>query len=189
MRGQHIVPIHVLGVRLNWDKRYITLGPVATLLGLAFRLYDPEKLLGDKEDLGITCALVPTQTPGVNIGQWCSLPMVALSRAVSRKHAMQMLLTGRLYDAQTAMRMGLVNEVVPDAQLDAAVDELADEIAGKSAFTVALGKQAFYRQLDFDLAGAYDYAGEVAVRNKSAHDAEEGVRAFLEKRKPQWKGR
>ena len=128
-------------------------------------------------------------TPGVNIGLWCLTPMVALSRAVARKHAMQMLLTGRLFDAQHAFRIGLVNEVVPDAELDRVVDEAAQEIAGKSPFTVALGKQAFYRQLDLGLSDAYEYASELVVRNMLAEDAVEGISAFVEKRKPVWKGR
>lgn len=128
-------------------------------------------------------------TPGVNIGTWCSTPMVALSRAVHRKHAMQLLLTGRLHDAQAALRMGLVNDVVPGPALDAAVQSLAEEIAGKSPYAIALGKKAFYRQLDFDIAGAYEYASELVVRNGAAADAKEGVAAFLEKRPPRWVGR
>jgi len=128
-------------------------------------------------------------TPGVNIGLWCITPMVALSRAVSRKHAMQMLLTGRLFDAQHAFRIGLVNEVVAEAQLDQAVRETALEIASKSTFTVALGKQSFYRQADMGLSDAYEYASELVVRNLMAEDAVEGISAFVEKRKPVWKGR
>ena len=128
-------------------------------------------------------------TPGVNIGLWCITPMVALSRAVSRKHAMQMLLTGRLFDAQHAFRIGLVNEVVAEAQLDQAVRETALEIASKSTFTVALGKQSFYRQADMGLSDAYEYASELVVRNLMAEDAVEGISAFVEKRQPVWKGR
>ena len=128
-------------------------------------------------------------TPGVNIGLWCITPMVALSRAVSRKHAMQMLLTGRLFDAQHAFRIGLVNEVVAEAQLDQAVRETALEIASKSTFTVALGKQSFYRQADMGLSDAYEYASELVVRNLMAEDAVEGISAFVEKRTPVWKGR
>jgi len=140
-------------------------------------------------DLAIASEEARFGTPGVNIGLWCSQPMVAVSRAVSRKHAMQMLLTGRLVDAQTGLRFGLINDVVPAAELDRAVDALAEDIASKSRHTVALGKRAFYRQLQFDLAGAYEYAGELAVRNRSAEDAHEGIQAFLEKRVPVWKGR
>lgn len=140
-------------------------------------------------DLAIAAEDARFGTPGVNIGFWCSLPMVALSRAVSRKHALEMLLTGRLMSAQTALRFGLVNDVVPAAELDEAVYGIADEIASKSRYTVALGKRAFYRQLPFDLAGAYEYASELSLRNRLAEDAREGVQAFLEKRKPVWKGR
>lgn len=128
-------------------------------------------------------------TPGVNIGLWCLTPMVALGRAVSRKHAMQMLLSGRLFDAEHAFRIGLVNEVVDDEALDEAVAKAAAEIAGKSPFTVALGKQGFYRQLDMALDDAYEYAGELVVRNLLAEDATEGISAFVEKRKPVWRGR
>jgi enoyl-CoA hydratase/carnithine racemase len=140
-------------------------------------------------DLAYAAAGARFATPGVNIGLWCLTPMVALSRAVARKHAMQMLLTGRLYDAQHALRIGLVNEVVPDDALDACVAEVAHEIAGKSTFTVALGKQSFYRQLDLGLGDAYEYASELVVRNMLAEDAVEGISAFVEKRAPVWKGR
>lgn len=140
-------------------------------------------------DLAVAASDARFATPGVNIGTWCSTPMVALSRAVHRKHAMQILLTGRLHDAETAFRMGLVNEVVPPAELDAAVDRLAEEIASKSPYAIALGKKAFYRQLEFDVAGAYEYASELTVRNGAAADAKEGVAAFLEKRAPRWTGR
>lgn len=140
-------------------------------------------------DLAVAADNARFATPGVNIGLWCALPMVAVSRAVAPKHALQMLLTGRMIDAQTALRFGLVNDVVPAADLDTAVDELASDIAGKSPYTIALGKRAFYNQLRFDVASAYEYATEIAVRNKTAEDAQEGIKAFLEKRKPQWKGR
>lgn len=128
-------------------------------------------------------------TPGVNIGLWCLTPMVALGRAVSRKHAMQMLLSGRLFDAEHAFRIGLVNEIVDDDALDEVVAAAAAEIAGKSPFTVALGKQGFHRQLGMDLGDAYEYAGELVVRNMLAEDAAEGIGAFIEKRKPVWRGR
>lgn len=140
-------------------------------------------------DLAYAASSARFATPGVNIGLWCLTPMVALSRAVARKHAMQMLLTGRLFDAQHALRIGLVNEVVPDDRLDQAVMEVAQEIAGKSPFTVALGKQSFYRQLDLGLGDAYEYASELVVRNMLAEDAVEGISAFVEKRTPVWKGR
>jgi enoyl-CoA hydratase/carnithine racemase len=140
-------------------------------------------------DLAYAARSARFATPGVNIGLWCLTPMVALSRAVHRKHAMQLLLTGRLHDAEHALRIGLVNEIVDDAALDDAVASVAKEIADKSTFTVALGKQSFYRQLDMDLGNAYEYAGELVVRNMLAEDAAEGIAAFIEKRPPQWKGR
>jgi len=140
-------------------------------------------------DLAIAADTAQFATPGVNIGLWCLTPMVALSRAIAPKHAMQMLLTGRMIDARTAVRFGLVNEAVPRDRLDARTAELAAEIASKSQFTVGLGKAAFYRQLGLDLASAYDYAGEVVVRNMLAEDAKEGIAAFIEKRAPVWKNR
>ena len=140
-------------------------------------------------DLAVAADTARFATPGVNIGLWCCLPMVPVSRAIAPKHALQMLLTGKLYDSATALRFGLVNEVVSAADLDRSVAELAGGIADKSPYTIALGKRAFYRQLNMDLAGAYEFAGEVAVRNRLAEDAQEGINAFLEKRKPQWKGR
>ncbi len=140
-------------------------------------------------DLAYAARSARFATPGVNIGLWCLTPMVALGRAVARKHAMQMLLSGRLFDAEHAFRIGLVNEIVDDEALDAAVAAAAAEIAGKSPFTVALGKQGFYRQLDMDLDDAYEYAGELVVRNMLAEDATEGIGAFVEKRKPVWRGR
>ena len=140
-------------------------------------------------DLAVAAEDARFATPGVNIGLFCSTPMVALSRAVGRKAAMEMLLTGELIDAARAREIGLVNRVVPNAQLRAAVDALAREIAGKSAFTVALGKEAFYRQAELDLAAAYRYAAEVMTTNMLAADAGEGVDAFLAKRPPQWQDR
>ena len=140
-------------------------------------------------DLAFASRSARFATPGVNIGLWCLTPMVALGRAVARKHAMQMLLSGRLFDAEHAFRIGLINEVVDDEELDATVWATAAEIAGKSTFTVALGKQAFYRQLDMDLGNAYEYAGELVVRNMLAEDAAEGIGAFVDKRTPKWSGR
>jgi len=140
-------------------------------------------------DLAIAADSARFATPGVNIGLWCLTPMVAISRTIAPKHALQMLLTGRLIDAGTAVRFGLINDAVPLDRLDATVDALAAEIASKSSFTVALGKQAFYRQLGLDLASAYDYASEVVVRNMLAEDAAEGIAAFTQKRAPVWKGR
>ncbi|RYE73153.1 MAG: enoyl-CoA hydratase [Oxalobacteraceae bacterium] len=140
-------------------------------------------------DLAIASSGAKFATPGVNIGLWCLTPMVALGRSVMPKHAMQMLATGRPYDAEFALRIGLVNKVVPIEGLDAAVEEMANEISMKSTYTVSLGKQAFYRQLQMSLGDAYEYAGEVVVRNMGHADAKEGIQAFVEKRQPEWKGR
>jgi enoyl-CoA hydratase/carnithine racemase len=139
-------------------------------------------------DLAVAAETARFATPGVNIGLFCSTPMVALSRAVGRKAAMEMLLTGDMVDAARARELGLVNRVVPDADLARATRELAEQIAGKSKLTVAIGKEAFYRQVEMDLSQAYRYAAEVMTRNMLAHDAEEGIDAFLEKRQPQWTG-
>jgi len=138
-------------------------------------------------DLAVASEDARFATPGVNIGLFCSTPMVALTRAVGRKAAMEMLLTGELIDAATARALGLVNRVVPASDLRGAVDALAHQIAAKSAFSVALGKEAFYRQAEFDLAAAYAYASEVMTRNMMAQDAAEGIDAFLENRPPVWR--
>ncbi|MBV8456662.1 MAG: enoyl-CoA hydratase, partial [Acetobacteraceae bacterium] len=127
-------------------------------------------------------------TPGVNIGLFCSTPMVALSRAVGRKPAMEMLLTGDLISADRAREIGLVNRVVPEAGLDAEVTRLAGQIAAKSPLTLAIGKEAFYRQAEMELEAAYTYASEVMTRNMMARDAAEGIDAFLAKRAPVWSG-
>jgi enoyl-CoA hydratase/carnithine racemase len=140
-------------------------------------------------DLAVAAEEARFATPGVNIGLFCSTPMVALSRAVGRKAAMEMLLTGELVDAARAREIGLVNRVAPGAGLRAAVDGLALMIAGKSAVTLAIGKEAFYRQVELDLAGAYRYAAEVMTTNMLASDAEEGIDAFLAKRPPVWRDR
>ena len=139
-------------------------------------------------DLAVAADTARFATPGVNIGLFCSTPMVALSRAVGRKAAMEMLLTGDLVDAARARELGLVNRVVPESALDAAVAALAAQIAGKSPLTVAIGKEAFYRQAEQSLADAYAYASDVMVRNMLARDAAEGIDAFLEKRAPVWTG-
>jgi enoyl-CoA hydratase/carnithine racemase len=140
-------------------------------------------------DLAIAAEDAKFATPGVNIGLFCSTPMVALSRAVGRKPAIEMLLTGDLVGAARARELGLVNRVVPPAELDAEVARLARQIAGKSAHVVAIGKEAFYRQAELGVAEAYDYASEVMTRNMLARDAEEGIDAFIEKRAPVWQDR
>jgi enoyl-CoA hydratase/carnithine racemase len=127
-------------------------------------------------------------TPGINIGLFCSTPMVALSRAVPRKQAMEMLLTADMVDAARAREIGLINRVVPAAELDATVTSLARRIVSKSPLTLAIGKEAFYRQMDMDLDAAYAYASKVMTTNMMARDAEEGIDAFLEKRQPKWQG-
>jgi len=128
-------------------------------------------------------------TPGVNIGLFCSTPMVALSRNVAPKHAMQMLLSGDLIDAPAALRFGLVNELVPAEALEAHTLAFAKKIASKSPLTLAIGKKAFYRQAELPLAEAYDYTREVMAENLKAQDAREGIGAFLDKRAPVWTGR
>jgi enoyl-CoA hydratase/carnithine racemase len=140
-------------------------------------------------DLAVAAEDARFATPGINIGLFCSTPMVALTRAVGRKAAMEMLLTGELVDAATARSLGLVNRVVPQTELRDAVDELARQIAGKSALTVAIGKGAFYRQAELDLDAAYRYAAQVMTTNMLAHDAGEGIDAFLGKRAPVWHDR
>jgi enoyl-CoA hydratase/carnithine racemase len=139
-------------------------------------------------DLAVAADTARFATPGVDIGLFCSTPMVALTRAVGRKAAMEMLLTGDLIAATRARELGLVNRVVPGAELHGATQALAEQIAAKSPLTVAIGKEAFYRQAEMDLASAYNYASEVMTRNMLARDAEEGIDAFLSKRKPQWTG-
>ena len=139
-------------------------------------------------DLAVAAEEARFATPGVNIGLFCSTPMVALSRAVPRKQAMEMLLTGDAIDAARAREIGLVNRVVPAAALDDAVGALARQIAGKSPRTLAIGKEAFYRQLELGLAEAYDYAGAAMTTNMLAADAAEGIDAFLAKRPPRWRG-
>jgi enoyl-CoA hydratase/carnithine racemase len=122
------------------------------------------------------------------IGLFCSTPMVPVSRAVGRKRAMQMLLTGEPIGADTALDWGLVNRVVPADELEAAVMELVQAIARSSSFTVATGKHAFYAQIDRAESEAYDHCTVVMTENALAHDAQEGMTAFLEKRQPAWRG-
>jgi enoyl-CoA hydratase/carnithine racemase len=139
-------------------------------------------------DLAVATASARFATPGVNIGLFCSTPMVALSRAVGRKAAMEMLLTGELIDAPRARELGLINRVVADAALDEEVAALAGQIAAKSPLTLAIGKTAFYRQAEMGLDEAYTYVSEVMTRNMLARDAAEGIDAFLGKRTPTWTG-
>lgn len=140
-------------------------------------------------DLAIATDDASFATPGVNIGLFCSTPMVALSRNVSRKHAMEMLLTGEAIDAQTARDFGLVNRVVPREYLNPIVTKYAQTIASKSPFTLKVGKEAFYQQAEMGLSEAYDYAAKVMVENMLARDAEEGIGAFIDKRNPEWTGK
>ena len=140
-------------------------------------------------DLAVASSEAMFATPGVKIGLFCSTPMVALTRAIGRKRAMEMLLTGRAIDAATAADWGLVNRAVAPENLKAETRQVAGQIAAASPLTVATGKQAFYRQIDLDQAGAYGYAKEVMSQNAMADDAQEGISAFLEKRKPCWTGK
>src|SRR5665647_2585877 len=140
-------------------------------------------------DLAVASQLATFATPGVDIGLFCSTPMVALSRNVPRKQAMEMLLTGEPVPAERAREIGLVNRVVAAGTEQDAAIALAQKVALKSAYTVKLGKAAFYRQAEMDLADAYRYAAEVMTENMMARDAEEGIGAFIEKREPKWQDR
>ena len=140
-------------------------------------------------DLAVASDQSAFATPGVKIGLFCTTPMVALSRAVGRKRALQMLLTGEMVDAATAADWGLINMVVPAAELADATRNLARRIAAASSLTVALGKEAFYTQIDLDQPKAYAYAKEVMSMNSLAADAQEGISAFLGKRQPCWAGK
>jgi len=139
-------------------------------------------------DLAVAADDARFATPGVKIGLFCSTPMVPLSRAIGRKRALEMLLTGELIDAGTALEWGLINRVVPSDQLDDAVTELVEAIARSSPLTVGIGKEAFYAQVELDEHRAYDLTKAVMAMNSMATDAQEGMGAFLEKRKPSWTG-
>jgi enoyl-CoA hydratase/carnithine racemase len=139
-------------------------------------------------DLAVATETARFATPGVKIGLFCSTPMVPLSRAVGRKRALEMLLTGEMIDAARALDWGLVNLVVPEDALEAAVAGLAEKVAGSSPLTVAIGKEAFYAQVELDEHRAYDLTKSVMAMNSLAGDAQEGISAFLEKRAPEWKG-
>jgi enoyl-CoA hydratase/carnithine racemase len=123
---------------------------------------------------------------GVNIGLFCSTPMVALSRNIPRKNAFEMLTTGKFIETEEAARLGLINRAVPHDQLESATRELADTVASKLTAAVKIGKQAFYQQMELNVAEAYDYAGDVMVQNMLFRDTEEGIAAFLDKRPPNW---
>jgi enoyl-CoA hydratase/carnithine racemase len=138
-------------------------------------------------DLAVAGAGARFATPGVDIGLFCSTPMVALTRNVAPKHAMEFLLLGEMADAETAYRIGLVNRVVEAEGALAAAQALAQKIAAKSTHVVAIGKKAFYAQREMSLADAYDYSNGVMVQNMLARDAEEGIGAFVDKRTPKWR--
>lgn len=140
-------------------------------------------------DLAVAADTATFCTPGVNIGLFCSTPMVAASRNLPRKKMMEMLLTGDAIPAHEAMQLGLVNRVVPPARLEGETRTMAEAIAKKSPLVVKIGKEAFYRQLEMPLAEAYAYTSRVMTENMLARDAEEGIDAFLEKREPKWEGR
>ncbi len=137
-------------------------------------------------DLALATDTATFCTPGVNIGLFCSTPMVALSRNVAPKQAMEMLLTGEAIDASTAKDFGLINRIIPRDYLEQVVQKYAQAIASKSSLTLKTGKEAFYRQLEMPLNEAYDFAAQTMVDNMMAKDAEEGISAFLQKRQPDW---
>jgi enoyl-CoA hydratase/carnithine racemase len=140
-------------------------------------------------DLAVAADSARFATPGVNIGLFCSTPMVALSRNVASKHAMEMLLTGDMISAQKAQQIGLINQVCSAEELTEQSMAMAAKIAAKSTMTVAVGKRAFYEQAEMPLEDAYNYASKVMVDNMLKHDAEEGIGAFIEKRSPEWQDR
>jgi enoyl-CoA hydratase/carnithine racemase len=140
-------------------------------------------------DLAVASDNAAFALPGVNIGVFCSTPAVGVVRNIGRKRAMEMLLTGGLFDARTALEWGLVNRVVPSDQLDAAVKEFVDVIVARSPAAIRLGKATFYAQVDRQVAAAYDVAGETMTTNMRLEDAVEGIDAFLQKREPAWEGR
>ena len=140
-------------------------------------------------DLAVCSTEARFATPGVKIGLFCSTPMVEVSRAVGRKRALELLLTGVPIDAATAVGWGLVNRAVAPEELESATEALAGQIAAASSLTVSVGKQAYYRQIDLDLDGAYEHCQDVMSLNATAQDAQEGIRAFLDKRQPVWRGR
>ena len=140
-------------------------------------------------DIAIASEEARFGTPGVTNGLFCSTPGVAVSRAISRKHAMEMLLSGELFSAEDAYRFGLINKVVPEKQLNTVVQGYAESFASRSTLTLSMGKDAFYRQLDMELEDAYTYSSDVMAKNMMERDAKEGIDAFLQKRRPTWTGR
>lgn len=138
-------------------------------------------------DLAVAADTATFTTPGVNIGLFCSTPMVALSRNVPNKHAMEMLLTGESISARRAAKIGLVNRAVPGDEVDGTVQEFTERIAAKSKVTLKIGKEAFYRQAEMTLDEAYEYCSQVMVENMMKQDAQEGISAFLEKREANWR--
>ncbi len=137
-------------------------------------------------DLAYASKTASFATPGVNIGLFCSTPMVAISRNLSKKHSLEMLLNGELISAEKAEKIGLINKVVEDSFLEKYTFEMAIKISKKSSMTLKIGKEAFYKQIEMNLSDAYDYASGVMVENMLKHDAKEGINAFIEKRKPKW---
>jgi len=140
-------------------------------------------------DLAVSSDDAIFATPGVNIGLFCSTPMVAVSRKVSRKKTMKMLLTGDPISAEYAKEIGLINDYYPNSELEEEVLKLARKIASKSNLTIKIGKKAFYKQLEMPISKAYKYTSEIMTKNAMELDAEEGISAFLEKRKPNWKNK
>ena len=140
-------------------------------------------------DLAVASSESYFATPGVNIGLFCSTPMVAVSRAVGRKQTMEMLLTGEPVPADRAKELGLINRIVSPEALEKETQQLAESIANKSPLTIKIGKQAFYRQIEMDLDAAYAYTAQAMTENMMAADAREGIDAFMEKREPSWEGR
>ena len=138
-------------------------------------------------DLAIASQESKFATPGVNIGLFCSTPMVALSRNIGKKDAMQMLLTGDMISAKKAKEIGLINDVVSKNELSSAVRELSEKIASKSSMTIKTGKKAFYAQAEMSLSEAYEYTSEIMTKNLIQYDAMEGINAFIDKRSPNWK--
>jgi enoyl-CoA hydratase/carnithine racemase len=140
-------------------------------------------------DLAVASTSAKFGTSGINVGLFCSTPMVALSRNVARKHAMEMLLTGDMIEASRAAEIGLVNRVAPAGEELQSAIALAKQVASKSSYTLKIGKQAFYQQAEMGLAAAYAHASEVMTENMMARDAEEGIGAFIDKRTPTWEDR